>query len=292
MSAKEADAASGAPAEATPDKRVDVTGVGGVLDGSNEQASKADGQVDVEGKGGTGVEDVSADKTETLPNSNGEDDAGFNKDKTTDDSGPTKTFDKGNSKVERQADPVGGGVFPSKGSSERVALDNSAYPDEDGGLSGGKANQGTQPVDPAGKADKRVNLLEPVTSPENNSGPTKTWNGTDGNGVTKQQPAVTNVPTQSGGVKSHVFAAVKLADTEVELGLTSPENKFNRIEELIELSPEELRAESRATDRVKTAGLGKKTAHRLPSFSKSAAQVEESEPVAVNETVLDSALFS
>ena len=79
--------------EASPDARVDVTGTGGVIEPSNEAASTADAQVDVTGVGSTGVTDVEAEKTESLPTaSESSDDSGFDATKTTDDSGPTATY--------------------------------------------------------------------------------------------------------------------------------------------------------------------------------------------------------
>jgi hypothetical protein len=67
-------------------------------------------------------------------------------------------------------------------------------------------------------------VTQSVTSPENNSGPTTTWSGTDGNGVTKQQDPTTRESISQGesGMhnSSHIFTAFKLADLEIELGLT------------------------------------------------------------------------
>ena len=102
------------PGDTSPKTRTDVVGVGGVDEASNEAASKADAQIDVVGVGGTGVSDVSADSSESLPTA-GKDslDSGFNTDKTTDDSGPTKTFvdsDGGHSGV---TDPVTSEPFPA-----------------------------------------------------------------------------------------------------------------------------------------------------------------------------------
>lgn len=273
---KTADAASGAPAVATPDKNVDTDGVGGVLDASNEQASKADAQVDVGAQGGTGVENVSADSTTSV-------DQGDEKSKNI-ESIPTKTFDDGSSAVERQADPVGGEVFPPsdegvKASSwEVTATDDAAYPSEDGGLGGGNAVEGVQPADPVGNPDERVDVLDHVTSPANNSGETKTWSGTDGNGVLRQQEPVTTETLEGSdivnlkGSSTHVYAALKTADLEVDLGLISVDRRYDRAAELEQESPERLAAIHDAMKRVKTAGLSKahKTARRMPSMARSA----------------------
>jgi hypothetical protein len=101
------------PGDTSADARVDVTGIGGVMDASNEQASKAEAQIGLEGVGGTGLSDVSADSTESLPTaSEGSDDSGFNTDKTTDDSGPTKTFGDSDGTEKGVTDPVTSDPFP------------------------------------------------------------------------------------------------------------------------------------------------------------------------------------
>lgn len=261
---------------ASPDKRVDVEGVGGVADASNEQASKADAQVEVDAKGGTGVEDVSADQEGTNVDQGDEHSKNIEGTKT-----DTWSGQKG------QTSPVGGDTFPSESgqgagrwSAQRVAYDNESFPKEDGGLSGGGANQGTQPVDPVGKADDRIDVLKPVTSPENNSGPTDTWSGTDGNSVTRQQDPVTNETLEKEDIvnlsppksSSHIFSAVKLADLEVEVGLTAPEEKWDRMTEIESQSPEVVQASLDYVERIKTkvAAIQQKSqvkqARRLPSF--------------------------
>lgn len=300
MPTKTADAASGAPAVATPDKSVDTDGVGGVLDASNEEASKADAQVDVEAQGGTGVEGVAADSTESV-------DQGDEHSKNI-EAIPTKTFDDGSSAVERQADPVGGEVFPPseegvKASSWQVtALDSEPYPSEDGGLAGGNAVEGVQPADAVGTPDERVDVLDSVTTPENNSGPTTTWSGTDGNSVLRQQEPVTTETLEGSdivnlspkGSSTHIFAAFKLADKEVKLGLISEDQKYDRVAELEDLSPEALQAEARVVDRVKTAGLSKgtpKTAKRMPSLGRNSSVEKESTEGSTSDDVNPSQLF-
>lgn len=228
--------AADAPAAGKPDKRVDVEGVGGVIDADNEAASKADAQVDVEGKGGTGVEDVSADRTESV-----------DKVVHTEDSGKTKTFPNKN-----QADPVGGKTFPTA------------------------AKQGTDPVDPVGKADDRVDVEQQVTVNNPQDG-TDQWTGTDGNGVTKQQPPVTPKVGPGNDVRSsHIFAALKLADLEVDLGLLDKEKKYDRIAELEQASKEVVEASLKYAQRVRTAGLRRSASTkeggvgRLPSLGQQA----------------------
>jgi hypothetical protein len=277
-------AADAPTADTRADNRVDVTGVGGVMDSSNEKASTPDVDTEVEGKGavtdGSNQEASKADRREDLPTAGKDsDDAGFNKDKTTDDSGKTKTFDNSN----EPNSAVTNEAFPT--ASTHAAGDDKAYPDEDGGLAGGSANKGTQPVDPVGKADDRVDVLDHVTSPENNSGKTKTWTGTDGNGVTKQQPAVTREVFAPW--TSSVVEILKIADAEVELGLIDAEQKYDRIAELEQEAPESIAATAKVLARVKTAGLKKNAATkqggvgRMPSLRQASAARQDSPDEAV-----------
>lgn len=282
-----ADAASGAPAIATPDRNVDVEGVGGACDASNEEASQADAQTTVEGVGGVdgvGNGDVSSDTVST----------GDEHSKNI-EAIPTQTYPDGSSAVEKQADPVSTQPFPAsedgvKSSAWIVeATDDSVFPSEDGGLAGGVAVQGTTPADPMGNPDERVNVLEHVTSPANNSGPTDTWTGTEGNGVTMQQPPVTNESLEGeDGVKSssHIFMAFKLADLEVDLGLLEGDRKYERVAELENEPTEVVEASLRYAQRVKTAGLRKsqRVANRLPALGRSAATQQESEEPKSEET--------
>lgn len=298
--------------EASPDARVDVTGTGGVIEPSNEAASSADAQVDVLGVGSTGVTDVEADKTESLPTaSESSDDSGFDATKTTEDSGPTKTYGDSDGTEKAFTDPVtnesleqakwGGGV-----SSARHAYDAKPFYDQPG-LSGGSANQGTQPSDPIGKAEDRVDVLSPTATPENNSGPTSQWTGTDGNGVERQQDPVTTEVSdmQFDGFTSHFVSGLKLADMEVDLGLIEKDAKYARLAELSALSDEEIAAQADMLSRVKVAGTKKlaqaRTAGvtRMPgafgrttAASRRFAGDDESIDAPVAEDVADAALFS
>jgi hypothetical protein len=269
-------AAEPADPSGKPKAQVDVTGVGGVDEASAEAASKADARVDVLGTGGvleaTNEEAAKPDHTESLTTANPDsDDSGFNKDKTTDDSGKTKTFPDGNNGVTKNAPAVTQKAFAAK--------------------------QGVDPVDAVGKADERVNVDEAV-SYTNPNHVTDQWTGTDGNGVNKQQNPVTNVPTQSGGVKASGFvslAALKLADAEIELGITSKDDKYNRLAALADVADAEIAAELRALAKVKTAGLSRTAAaggtSRLPSFKRIASEAAP-EPQPVNDALLDNALFT
>lgn len=271
-----ADATAQAPEVAKPKTQVDVVGVGGVDEATNEEASKPSvGEVDVLGIGGVDS-DVAADEHEALPDSSGDGDAGFNTDKTTDGSGPTRTWNDGYGDSLGQHDPITREPFPAHAegvtSAQRTAYDNEPFPKDDGGLAGGGAQRGNEPIDPSFKADERVDLFQTVTSPENNSGPTKTWSGTDGNGVNKQQDPVTKdqYPPNDGfgkGSSQHLFAAFKLADEEVKVGLITEDEKFARVAEL-ENDPHEVTAGLKYVARLKAAGLGKREAavKRLPSL--------------------------
>lgn len=315
MSTRTADGPTGP--EAAPDKRVDVEGVGGVIEPSNEAASAADAQVDVTGVGSTGVTDVEADKTETLPDSS-DDNAGFNKDRTTDDSGPTKTYGDSDGGEKAFTDPVTNQTMEA---SQRQALDSEPFVD-DSINQGGGANKGVQPVDAIGKAQQRVDVRQPVTTPANNSGETKTWSGTDGNGVLKQQDPVTTESIATDGWTPHTMAALKVADTEVELGLITPEEKYNRFAELESLEPAVLSSVESTLTRVRTAGLARlaaartsgvtsiprafgqrtaapgvghydaKTGQFADSFQRVATGTETTEAEVQDESVLDSGLFS
>lgn len=218
--------AAEAPAGTAADKRVDVEGVGGVMDGSNEEASKADVQTDVEGKGGV---DQASNQEASRPDST----VDVGKEVRTDDSGPTKTW----SGEEGQTDPVQGEAFPTS------------------------ANKGTQPVDPVGKAQDRVDVEQEV-SYENPNSVDDQWTGTDGNGVTKQQPPVTpnSIAVDGWVARTHFMASLKLAELEVEQGLITPEKKYDRMAELEEESLESIEASLKYAKRVKTAGLRKNAA--------------------------------
>ena len=294
--------------EASPDARVDVTGTGGVIEPSNEAASTADAQVDVLGVGSTGVTDVEAESTESLPTaSESSDDSGFDATKTTDDSGPTSTFGDSDGTHKGVSDPVTGESLEGNQNkdSRRHAYDSAPFYDQPG-LSGGSANQGTQPADPVGKAQDRVDVLSPTTTPDNNSGPTSQWTGTEGNKVERQQDPVTTEVSdmQFDGFTSHFVAGLKLADMEVDLGLIERDAKYDRLAELSNQTDEEIDAQMDMLSRVKTAGTKKlaqaRTAGvtRMPgAFGRTTASAkhfagDDPEPQSVDDDVADAALFS
>jgi hypothetical protein len=247
--------AADAPTQDTKaDKRVDVEGVGGVIDATNEQASKPEGAHSWEEKGTTtdvtGIGGVLEDSnqeaskpsqgSDSLPTASREgEDAGFNKEKTTDDSGPTKTFDNGNE--------------PESAVTNEVFAPWNA------------AKQGIKPAPTKGYTDVQPSDRVDVESDEfwNTEGtPTDQWTGTGGNGVTKQQDPVTPQVGPNNDVQkmTSFIDIVRIADTEVELGITEPEAKYDRMAELEQMSDEQIHATSAVLARVKTAGLRKNAA--------------------------------
>jgi hypothetical protein len=255
--------------EAAPDARVDVTGVGGVIEPSNDAASKADAQVDVTGVGSTGVTDVDAEKTESLPTaSETSDDSGFDATKTVEDSGPTATFGDSDGTQKGVSDSVTNESLEgnqNKDSSVRQAYDAKPFYDQPG-LSGGTAVQGVQPV--AEKFGERVDVLQPTATPENNSGPTSQWTGTEGNKVLRQQDPVTPESIAQDGFTSHFVAGLKLADMEIDLGLIEKDAKYDRLAELSPQTDEEIGAQMDMLSRVKTAGTRKLAAQRTSGVTR------------------------
>lgn len=242
-------------------KRVDVNGVGGVIDASNEEASKAQKQVDVTGKGGI-IEDVSPDSTESV--SKEERITGT----------PTDTWHG----TKGQQTPVTDAVFPTE---DRVS-----------------AKQGVDPVDPAFKAKERVNVDEAIEVSKGEMGKTQTWHGTDGNGVTRQQAPVTNevFPT-SDRVSKHFVACLRLAEVEVDLGLLPEERKLDRVEELQPEPENVVAARLDAYASVKKAGLSRQAStatrtQRLPSLSRQASITPPDPAPRIDQDVADAGLFS
>lgn len=276
--------AADAPTQDTKaDKRVDVNGVGGVMQGTNEEASKPRGPhswepegttTTVDGKGGV-LQDSNAEaskpsRTESLPTAGeGGDDSGFNKDKNMPDQ-HTQTFDNSNEPGSAVTDKA----WPAWAHTEA-------------------AKQGVQPITGPGVFDTKQQDRVNVESDEfwNNPGTdTDQWTGTGGNGVTRQQDPVTKVVDPNIDVKkmTSVVELFKIADLEVELGLVNPEDKYDRIAELEQASDEEIKATSKVLARVKTAGLSRRTAAtttagvgRVPSMRSTArtAHVERDESI-------------
>lgn len=270
--------AADAPTQDTKaDKRVDVNGVGGVMQGTNEEASRPDADSTVDGKGGI-IQDSNAeaskpDHTESLPTAGeGSDDSGFNKDKNINSDQKTRTWDNSNEPGSAVTDKV----FSPWSASQHDA-----------------AKQGVQPHSGPGVFDTKQQDRVNVESDEfwNTKGTdTDQWTGTGGNGVTRQQDPVTKKVDPGIDVKkmTSVVELFKIADLEVELGLVNPEDKYDRIAELEQASAEEIQATSKVLARVKTAGLARRTAAttpqgigRVPSMRSTArtAHVERDESI-------------
>jgi hypothetical protein len=299
-----ADAMTSAPAVAKPDYSTEVEGVGGVGGASNEDASKADAQVNVTEIGGVSGVGTGDEKTVEV-------DQGDEHSKNIEVI-HTDTFhgDKGDSLG--QQDPV------TDVSSYQVFNSDSATPLKHHEEPAKKSSwvvsdvKGTEPSDPMGKAQDRIDVshgdAHSITTQD--SGPTKTWTGTEGNGVTRQADPVdskdesfyheqnskefypTGVSDKDyafGDKNSHLMTAFKLADTEIELGLLDASQKYQRVAELEKAAPSIVEASLEYASRVKTAGLKKsaRTARRLPSLVREASTAPESTQTDSD----DSALF-
>lgn len=251
---------------AKPDVRTDVTDQGGILDASNEAASKPD-------------------KKETLDAHATGDDSGFKaNDKIKGTPKGTDTFDG----KHQLPSAVSSKDEDDKADEEEpeVEKESSEDPDE-------KAEKtAAEPVDPVGKADKRIDVTEPPHDQVGDS--TKTWSGTDGNGVTKQQNPVTD--KASSNMVS--IAAIQLADAEVEMGLIQASQKYARLAELADTSDLEIAAEFRTISKVRTANAGRKLATgpsglgRVPSLSRGSSVTPSNTSSEVTQEVYDAGLFS
>jgi hypothetical protein len=306
-----------------PDVQGQVEGVGGYIQDSNESASKADAQIDVTGVGSTGVSDVSAESEEDLPTADAKsDDSGFNTDKNV-EAIPTQTYPDKDGTHPGVGEPVTHEPFPA--SEDGVKAARTSYDDKtleqneqqgDPVAQGGSAVRGVSPVDPvATESYDRVNVLEHQTTPDNNSGPTTTWSGTDGNKVLRQVDPVTGDKQEWGGVpvpdvqlhttnvETRMINAMRLADAELELGLLSKEGKYARIQELTHANPVAVASRQDTLSQVKTAGMARmnKLATRIPrSFGKETSASHDFERIAsdteptkesVDESVFDSQFF-
>jgi hypothetical protein len=69
-----------------------------------------------------------------------------------------------------------------------------------------------------------------------------------------------NIEGKPGKSSAKLFAAFRLADTEVELGMTPAEEKYDRVSELEGQSIDQIEAAFQTLARVKTAGLSKQAA--------------------------------
>ena len=150
---------------------------------------------------------------------------------------------------------------------------------EEGGPTWDKSEAGFPDHQPA-----RVKLDAPLKE-EVGEG-TKTFPADDfhvGDPVTKGDNANNlggPIGTAIAAAKAQVLKALKVAETEIELGLTDVTAKFERIAELEDATEAELDAQLSTLSKVKTAGLKKqaslqqKTAGRMPSFKPVTASFE------------------
>lgn len=285
----EAEAASGAPAVASPDQRVDVTGTGGVMDASNDAASRADAQVNVDAIGGTGVEGVGAEKENVNVEQGNEHSRNI-------ESIHTDTWNG----TKDQQSPVTNEVFEGNGAHSSGWVVSDVH--------------GVDPADPMFKADERIDVTggDPHSITTEDSGPTRTWTGTGGNGVTRQQDPVTDVSSQErqnsdswsedpgthdyarGDRSSHIFTAFKLADLEIDLGLLAKSAKYERVSELEKKHPQEVIASLEYAQRVRKANVvtSKRVASLPPMGRKASTEHVASETKVTDKgNVEDSALF-
>jgi hypothetical protein len=234
---KAAEGASPAAPEFNADQRVNVQDVGGFDNLTPE--SWADKTVDVEGVGA--VEDNPEAGTEHVDVTKAEDTAS---------SGPTKTW----SGTDGQASPV----TPEAGDFFTVSGEKKAnlFPDDD-------------------DFGKQINVENPLT-PEGIVGPpTETWSGME-----RQHDPVTNDvfpgidvrkssdlrkaveasnKEAAGKARDHLLNAIKTAEAELELGMLEPDNKWPRVQELDQESPEQLQARLDGYDRMNVAKVARTT---------------------------------
>lgn len=286
-----ADAQTSAPAVAKPDFNTEVDGVGGVGEATNEGASKADAQVNVADIGGVSGVGTGNEQSENV--AQGDEHSKNIEAIHTDTFGPSEGDSLG------QHDPVSHDPFPAK----EEGVKSSAWVVSD--------VRGAQPADAIGQPDERISVtddLGPHAKTTEDSGPTATFG--DGNSaVTRQAPAVTGESSDDhqnskefhpsgvdsedhafGDKSSHLMSAFKLADTEIELGILDPSQKYARVAELEKAAPSIVEASLSYAERVKTAGLKKsaRVAKRLPSLVKGAATTA---PESTQSDADDSALF-
>lgn len=144
---------------------------------------------------------------------------------------------------------------------------------------------------------KSVDLLAPIAEPVGDD--TQTWSGGKGDSLGQHAPITNENSDQVGGpigvplssARTHILASIRVAELETEIGLISPDEKFERAAELEEETTEALEARLDTLSKVKTSGVltrrvAKKAAPaRMPSMRTASLSVE------VPDTVGDSALF-
>jgi hypothetical protein len=309
METHTADAMTSAPAVAKPDYHTDVEGTGGVGGASNEEASKANAQVNLTDIGG--VSGVGTGDEKTVQVDQGDEHSKNIEAIHTDTFGPNDGDSLG------QQNPV------TDVSSYQVFNSDSFTPIKHHEIPATKSAawvvsdvRGTEPSDPMGKADDRIDVTDnkgPYAITTQDSGPTATF--PDGNSAVTRNANPTDKSKSDSfyehqnsnefyptGVDSkdhafgdgndstaHIMSAFKLADTEIELGILDASQKYARVAELEKAAPAIVEASLAYANRVKTAGLKKsaRTAKRLPSLVREASTA----PVTTQADSDDSALF-
>lgn len=105
---------------------------------------------------------------------------------------------------------------------------------------------------------------------------TKTWSGKKRQENPVDSDTGENLQTVA---RRHAFACMKLAEAEIELGITDAEDKYQRVSDLEDESLDEIEAQIKTLAKVHTAGLKKApqrrklTASRMPSMRTASAPV-------------------
>ncbi len=271
-------AAEPADPSGKPDARVNVEGVGGVYKGDNPEAqSKPDVRTDVEGKGGfmddSNAEASEPDKRERVGDRQ-EENAGFQQGGQK--GPPTKTWSENNG-----TRAVTDKVFSN--------TDHEA------------AAQGVKPIGGPDVQPQRREDLEQESGFTNPQKGTDQWTGTGGNKVQRQADPVTkkvdpNIDVKKSAITSHVVNVFKLADTEIELGITPAEKKYERVAELEAQDEGEISARLDTLSRVKTAGLTRQASKPelkpLPPLQRKASEeAEQTKTSKLDDSRYDLALF-
>lgn len=151
-----------------------------------------------------------------------------------------------------QADPVGDRTFPNK-----------------------ESHMEKKSLEVLNDTPKQVNVEAPLK--EEVGDHTDTWGAGEGNSAGQAEPVTSEEGVGGGPVgdsaskSSHVIAALRVAELETELGITPPDEKFDRVAQLEVESSDAINARLDALSKAKTATASRqpsttKVAGRLPSF--------------------------
>jgi len=166
-----------------------------------------------------------------------------------------------------QQSPVTTDVFPKNSSADCDCSEGDCTCEDDTpDFLKKKAGPSFPDHDPA-----RVDLLAPIAEPVGDE--TMTWSGTEGHTLEQANPVTKStgdlITAAKAEVRAHIYAGLKLAETEVALGITQPEQKFARLAELESESIDSIRASLDTYMRVKKASPPRKTASvpQVPKLS-------------------------